>query len=260
MLLAIDVGNTHVVIGLMEDDAVLGSGRFHTDRDYTEEEYGMLIDSYLRRHKYDPEQVQGAILSSVVPQLTPVFTRAIGMVCDCLPMVIGPGIKTGLDIRIDNPAQLGSDLVVNAVAAIAKYPLPIIIFDMGTATTASVIDEQGHYRGGMIIPGLRLSVNALSARAAQLPLNIGLEAPEQVIGTNTIASMRSGALYGHAAALDGIIDRIAEELGFPVEAVTVIGTGGLMQAVYPLCRREIIFEPELMLYGLAQIYRKNLRG
>ena len=165
-------------------------------------------------------------------------------------------MKTGLNIKIDNPAQLGGDLVVAAVGACAKYPRPIVLFDMGTATTVSVIDRSGSYLGGMIIPGLRVAVDALSARASQLPLNISLEAPESLIGANTIDCMRSGAIYGNAAMLDGIIDRVEEELCAPV---TAVATGNLISMVLPYCERKIYPEPNLLLHGLRLLYEKNTR-
>lgn len=170
-------------------------------------------------------------------------------------LCVGAGLKTGLDIRMDNPAQLGADLVVDAVAALAKYKPPLVIFDMGTATTMSVIDEHGAYRGGMIIPGLRLSVDALSARAAQLPY-IHLGEPARFIGSNTVDCMQSGAVYGSALMIDGLISRTAEELGRPV---TAVATGGLMALIHSYCRENLHYDENLMLEGLYILYRKNTK-
>jgi type III pantothenate kinase len=168
-------------------------------------------------------------------------------------LMVGSGLKTGLNIRIDAPAKLGSDLVVDAVAAAAKYPLPIAIFDMGTATTLSVLDKSGCYIGGMIIPGMRVSVDALSARAAQLPY-INLDTPPEMIGKNTVDCMQSGMIYGQAAMLDGLVDRIEEELG---ETVTPVITGGLSRIVVPHCKRNLIYDEYLLLEGLRILYEKN---
>jgi type III pantothenate kinase len=168
-------------------------------------------------------------------------------------LVVGSGLKTGLNIRTENPDKLGSDLVVDAVAAAAKYPKPTVIFDMGTATTLSVLDKQGRYIGGMIVPGMRVSVDALSAQAAQLPY-INLDTPNEVIGKNTVDCMQAGVVYGHAAMLDGLIDRVEDALGSPVTAVI---TGGLSRIVVPHCRRDIIYDENLLLDGLMILYEKN---
>jgi type III pantothenate kinase len=170
-----------------------------------------------------------------------------------VPMIVGPGVKTGLNIHMDNPRQVGSDLIVDAVAGIAEYGAPLVIIDMGTATTLSVVDDKRSYIGGQILPGLRLSMEALSSGAAQL-YNVGLEAPKQVIGKNTSDCMRSGLIIGNAACIDGMIDRIEEELGYPLPA---IATGGLAKVVIPLCRHEIVIDDTLLLKGLKIIYDKN---
>ncbi|MBQ3461561.1 MAG: type III pantothenate kinase, partial [Clostridia bacterium] len=168
-------------------------------------------------------------------------------------MVIGPGIKTGLSIKTDNPAQLGSDLVVDAVAGISEYGAPLIIFDLGTATTISVINKNREYLGGMIMPGMMISLNAMVSRTSQLP-KISLDPPKKLIGTNTIDCMKSGILYGTAASMDGMIDRIREEMG----EVTVIATGGLAGTIVPLCKNKVIHDDELLIKGLMLIYNKNI--
>ena len=204
-------------------------------------------------HGIDRHEIDGAIISSVVPQLTEILKRAVRIFCDVDPLVVGPGVKTGLNILIDNPKQLGSDLVVDAVAALAEYKPPLIILDLGTASTMSVIDRQANYRGGVIIPGVRLSLEALAARAAQLQ-NISMEAPKHVIGTNTIACMQSGLIYGQASMFDGMIDRIEDELG---EKATIIATGGLARPVLVHCKHEVIIDDDLLIKGLMVIYKKN---
>lgn len=253
MILAIDTGNTNTVLGCLENEKLLFTLRIQTDRNKTADEYALLLEGLLRQKGVEPQSLEGGILSSVVPELREVLLTAMEQLTGKRFLAVGPGIKTGLDIRMDNPRQLGADLVVDAVASLAKYKPPLVIFDMGTATTLSVIDETGGYLGGMIIPGLRLSVDALSSRTAQLPY-IHLGTPERLIGSNTVACMQAGAIYGNAAMLDGLIDRVEEELGQPV---TAVATGGLMGTVLPFCKRPIHYEPDLLLDGLNLLYRKN---
>ena len=256
MIIAIDMGNTNAVIGCMEGEKMVFTSHISTDRSKTVDEYALLFKGILEMHGIDPNALEGGIISSVVPMLRPVLRDAVERLTGKRPLLVGAGVKTGLNIKIDNPAQLGGDLVVAAVGACAKYPRPIVLFDMGTATTVSVIDGKGDFLGGMIIPGLRVAVDALSARASQLPLNISLEAPESLIGANTIDCMRSGAIYGNAAMLDGIIDRVEEELCAPV---TAVATGNLISMVLPYCERKIYPEPNLLLHGLRLLYEKNTR-
>lgn len=254
MLLAMDVGNTNIVLGCICGDTIRCTARMATDRVRTEDEYAMVLAQIFALRGMAPKEVDGAILSSVVPELKPILVRAVQMLCGITPLVVGAGVKSGLNIRIDNPAQLGSDLVVGAVGAMARYPKPLLVFDFGTATTLSVIDGKGAYRGGMIMPGLRMAVEALASRTAQLP-HVDLEAPPRVIGTNTVDCMNSGAIYGNAAMLDGVIDRVEEELGEKVAAV--VATGGLISKIAPYCRHKIAVEDDLMLWGLKIIYEKN---
>ena len=253
MILAIDVGNTNIVIGCMEKGEVIFTSRYRTDRAKTEDEYALMLMAMFDIQKIDPQTIEGGIISSVVPDLKKVLRLAVERVTGVSPLIVRHDMVTDLDIEIDNPAQLGSDLIVDAVAALAQYPKPILIFDMGTATTLSVIDERGAYIGGMIMPGLQLSMDALSLRTSQLP-RISLEAPEELIGKNTITCMKSGAIYGSASMLDGIIDRVEEILG---KKATVLATGGLTPEVAPFCKHPIIVEPDLMLLGLSILYEKN---
>ena len=253
MVLAIDIGNTNIVIGLYRSDELAFSARIATDPLKTDDEYMMTLYNLLTLHRIPLEDLEGGILSSVVPQLKPVFCSAVDKLIGKQLIVIGSGIRTGLNILIKDPSKLGSDLVVGAVAAIAKYPRPIALFDLGTATTVSVIDAAGSYRGGMIIPGLRVSVDALSASAAQLPA-INIEPPEKLIGTDTIACIQSGLIHGNAAMVDGIIDRIEAELGTPVTGVL---TGGLSGLILPYCRRKLHHDPNLLMDGLKLLYHKN---
>lgn len=257
MILAIDAGNTNIVLGCMGDDSIRFNARIRTDRAKTEDEYALIFRNLFDLHQVDRHSLEGAILSCVVSELTDVLCKAIETVIKKRPLVIGAGLKTGLNIKIDNPAQLGADLVVDAVAALAKFPKPLVIFDMGTANTMSVVDGKGQFLGGAIMAGPRLSVDMLSTSTSQLP-RIELDAPAKVIGSNTIQCMQSGAIYGHAAMIDGLIDRVEEELGEPL--ATVVATGGLSSRIIPFCRRKIILEENLMLQGLQIIYSKNKRA
>lgn len=253
MILTIDVGNTNIVLGAFEGDRLLCSSRCATDRSKTEDEYALLFRGMLSLYGIEAEHIEGGILSSVVPVLKMVIPRAVELMCGKKMLVVGPGIKTGLNIRLDTPSQMGSDLLVDAVAAKSLYKPPIVVFDMGTATTASVIDRRGDYIGGMIIPGLRVAVDSLSSRTAQLPY-INFAPPRALIGKNTEECMQSGAVYGCAAMMDGLVDRFEAELGEPVTAVL---TGGLAPVIAPLCTRKVHVQPELMLLGLKILYDKN---
>ena len=255
MVFTVDIGNSNIVIGVIKDREVLFVERVSTDIGATALEYAVIFRSALEMHRIPLDGIDGSIISSVVPPLTVMVNEAILKLTGTEALVVGPGIKTGLHIAIDNPAQLGADMVVGAVAAIDKYPLPQIVIDMGTATTISAIDENGKFLGGTIGPGMRTALDSLVSNTAQLP-NIGFEAPPHVIGKNTVDSMKSGVLFGNAAMLDGMIDRIEAELGRPA---TVIATGGLAQFIIPLCRHEIIYDEQLLLAGLALLYDKNTR-
>ena len=253
MILAIDVGNTNIVLGGIEDGKQVFSARLSSDRNKTADQYALDIQGILTMCGVRVKDIEGGILSSVVPYLQTVIPNAVKLLTGVDLMVVGPGIKTGLSIRMDNPASVGSDLIVAAVAARAKYKAPIAIVDMGTATTLSVVAKNGNYIGGMIIPGLWTSMNALSAHAAQLPY-IDLNGPAKLLGTNTIDCMRSGALIGTAAMLDGLIDRLEEELG---ESVSPVLTGGVSPLIVPYCRHAFHLEPDILIDGLRILYSKN---
>lgn len=253
MLLAIDIGNTNIVIGGIKDNQIVFEARIATDRSKTSDQYAVDIKDILSLFDVKAEDIQDCIISSVVPPVFNSVRTGILKVTGKSPMVVGPGLKTGLKIHMDNPAQVGSDRIVIAVAALAEYKPPLILMDLGTATTLEVVGEGSTYLGGCIIPGVRISLDALTSRTAQLP-GIRLEQPKRVIGKNTVDCMRSGIMYGTAAMLDGMLDRLEEELGSPA---TVIATGGIAQFVVPLCRREIKLEKDLLLKGLNLIYQKN---
>lgn len=253
MVLAIDIGNTNIVIGCFDDGKILFIERVSTNHMATDLEYAATIKMALNVHGYSTSMLDGAIISSVVPSLTITIKKAIKKFANVEAMSVSPGIKTGLSIMIDNPAQLGSDLVVDAVAGINTYPVPQIIIDMGTATTVSVIDRNKNYIGTMIMTGVSTSADALTSRTAQLP-KIAFETPHNLIGKNTVDSMRNGIMYSNACAIDGITERIEEEIG---EKCTVIATGGLAGVIVPLCKKNVILDDELLLKGLMIIYNKN---
>ena len=255
MLLAIDIGNTNILIGGLQDDQIMFKARIATDRTRTSDQYGVEIKNMIEALGFRIDQISDCIIASVVP---PVFNSVCTGVIKIIgkkPMVVGPGLKTGLNIHVDVPSQVGSDRIVIAVAALAEYKAPLILIDMGTATTIEVVEPENVYMGGVIFPGVRVALDALTSRAAQLP-GISLDQPRQVIGKNTVDCMRSGTMYGNAAMIDGLIDRIEEELG---HSSTIIATGGLARFITPLCKREIIVEKDLLLKGLNILYKKNIK-
>lgn len=254
MLLAIDMGNTNIVVGCIKDDKIIFVERLSTDQSKTELEYAVGFKTVFELYNIKENDIKGAIISSVVPPLTGIIRKAVEKIIGQKPMVVGPGIKTGLNILMDNPKTVGADLIVDAVAGINEYGAPLIIIDMGTATTISVVDKDRNYVGGMIIPGIRVSMDSLVNRTSQLP-RIGFDAPEKVIGTNTVDCMKSGIINGNAAMLDGMITRIEEELGYTAK---VIATGGLAGVVVSNCKKEIITDDSLLLKGLNIIYHKNI--
>ncbi|MBQ3380015.1 MAG: type III pantothenate kinase [Clostridia bacterium] len=253
MLLAIDAGNSNIVVGLIENDEIVKVFRISTDTSKTADEYLISFRQLMDVGGVDYKKIDGAIICSVVPPIKSALTGAVKMLTGLDPLIVSAELNTGLLIDIDNPAQLGSDLIADAVAAVSDYTLPAIVFDMGTATTISVIGKDSRYLGGVIMPGLRLSLNALSSHTSQLP-KVSIEAPESCIGRNTVDCMKSGSIFGAASMMDGMIERIEDELG---EEASVIATGGLSQYVVPECRREIVYDENLLLRGLNKIYKMN---
>lgn len=256
MIIAVDIGNTNIVLGCAENNEIIFRERIATNQTATDLEYAVKIRAALEMNGVNIASVDGAIISSVVPSVTGTVKAAIVKLTGVDVMVVGPGIRTGLSIMIDNPAQLGSDLAVVAVAGIAEYKTPLILIDMGTATTLSVIDSNNNYIGGAIMTGTAVSTDALISRTAQLP-KIAFEKPKKVIGSNTIDCLKSGIMFSNAAAIDGMIERIEDELG---EQCTVVATGGLSGVIIPLCKRkDIILDDAILLKGLMLIYNKNKR-
>ena len=253
MLLAIDIGNTNILIGGIKDDEIIFKARIATDRTRTSDQYGVEIKNMIEALGAKISDISDCIISSVVPPVFNSVRTGVIKIIGKQPMVVGPGLKTGLNIHVDVPSQVGSDRIVIAVAALAEYQAPLILIDMGTATTIEVVEPDNRYLGGVIFPGVKVSLDALTSRAAQLP-GISLDQPKHVIGKNTVDCMRSGTMYGNAAMIDGLVDRMEAELG---HRSTIIATGGLARFITPLCKRDIIVEKDLLLKGLNLLYKKN---
>ncbi len=253
MLLAIDIGNTNITIGCIENDRIVCEARIATDKTRTSDQYGVEIKNMLETYGCRIEDIHDCIIASVVPPVFNAVRSGVFKVIQKRPIVVGHGLKTGLDIRLEHPSQVGSDRIVIAVAALAKRQAPLIVIDMGTATTVEVIEPKNRYMGGVIMPGTRISLDALTSRTAQLP-GINLDKPGNIIARNTVDAMRSGIMYGAAAMLDGVLDRMEEELGHPS---TIIATGGIAPYVISLCRHKITLDRDLLLHGLNIIYKMN---
>ena len=254
MVLAIDIGNTHILLGCFEERKVLFTELLTTDKTATDLEYASFIKSALEFNGQSVDSIEGVIISSVVPQVTGTIKKAVERFSSVEPIVVGPGVKTGLKIKIDNPAQLGSDLVVSAVAGIKEYGVPQINIYMGTATAFSLIDSEKNFVGTSICAGMGIEAEALSSKTSQLP-NIAFEIPKHVIGTNTVDSMKSGLIFQNAALIDGMIERIEEEYG---KECVLIATGRYADIVAPLCKHKITLDKDLLLKGLIEVYYKNL--
>ena len=255
MLLAIDVGNSNTSVGLFDRDKTLCFlASLDTDSRKTADQISIDLMNLFTLYRYRFSDVTGAILCSVVPPLNFMMEKALTRLLGKPPMIVGPGVKTGLNIRMEIHNQLGADLVAGAVAALDKYPTPIIMIDMGTATTISYISAKRSYEGGLMFPGVRLSLDALSDHTAQLP-DISLQHPKQLIGKNTEDCMRSGIVYGTAGMLDGIIDRIREQFGG--KEISVVATGGNAPVIVKYCRNKIVYDKYLLMDGLWAIYQKN---
>ena len=255
MILTVDIGNSNIVIGGVDGEKIVFEARLRTDATKTSDEYCVDLKSLLDIYGITAGQMEGAIIGSVVPQVLNSFRTAIKKLTGHDSLVVGPGLKTGLNILLENPGQMGADLVLADVAALREHKPPLIVIDMGTATTISVLDQNGAHIGGCICPGVRISLDALTERTALLP-GLQLDKPKRVIGRNTVDAMRSGIMQGTACMIDGMIARMEEELGFKT---TVIATGGIAKFVLPLCRTPIIYDKDLIIKGLATLYRDNKR-
>ena len=253
MILAVDIGNSNIVIGGIDGDDIRFEARLRTDATKTSDEYCIDLKMILDVYGVDTSNVEGMIVASVVPQVLNSVKTALKKLTGKNALVVGPGLKTGLNIKIENPAQTGADLVVGCVSALREHKPPLIVIDMGTATTMIVLDETGALIGGCICPGVKISLDALTDRTALLP-GLQLDQPKRAIGRNTIDCMRSGIMMGNACMLDGMVQRMEEELG---QKTTVVITGGIAKFIEPLCRTEMIYDKDLLLKGLATLYREN---
>lgn len=255
MILTVDVGNANIVIGVVKNEKILFDAKLRTDITKTSDEYCIDLKMLMEVYKIQPEQIQGAIIASVVPQVLNSMQSAVRKLTGKSPLVVGPGLKTGLNIQIENPAQTGADLVASAVAALQEHEAPLIIVDMSSTTTMTVLDKNGTLIGGSIGPGVKMSLDALTDRTALLP-GLQLDQPKKVIGRNTTDCMRSGVMLGAACMVDGMVERMEQELGY---RATVIATGSIARFIVPMCRREIVYDKDLLVKGLAALYRENSR-
>ena len=255
MILAVDIGNSNIVIGGVEGESIVFESRIRTDATKTSDEYCVDLKILLDVQGIAVQSIEGAIIASVVPQVLNSIHTAILKLTGKTSLVVGPGLKTGLNIKIENPAQTGADLVVGCVAALREHKPPMIVVDMGTATTVVVLDETGALIGGSISPGVKISMDALTERTALLP-GLQLDQPKRAIGKNTIDCMRSGIMLGTACMLDGLISRMEAELGCKT---TVVATGGIAKFVLPMCQTPVIYDKDLIIKGLAALYRDNKR-
>ena len=255
MILTIDIGNSNIVLGGVRDEEIVFEARLQTEVTKTSDQYCVDLKILLDVYGINAKEIEGSIISSVVPQVLNSFQTAVLKLTGKTSLVVGPGLKTGLDIRLENPGQTGADLVVADVAALKEHKPPLIVIDMGTATTMSVLDQNGAHIGGCIIPGVKISLDALTDRTALLP-GLQLDQPKRAIGRNTIDAMRSGIMMGTASMLDGMVERMEQELGYKT---TVVITGGIAKFIAPLCRTPMIYDKDLLIKGLAALYRDNKR-
>ncbi len=253
MILAIDIGNSNIVLGCVQEGNILFEARLRTDTTKTSDQYCVDIKSILDVYEVKARDMEGAIIASVVPQVLNSIQTAIKKLTGKTALVVGPGLKTGLNILLENPGQMGADLVVADVAALREHKPPIIVIDMGTATTMSVLDKNGAHIGGCIIPGVKISMDALTDKTALLP-GLQLDQPKRAIGRNTIDAMRSGIMMGTACMLDGMVERMEQELGCKA---AVVVTGGIAKFIVPMCRTPMIYDKDLIIKGLAALYRDN---
>ncbi|MBT2617046.1 MULTISPECIES: type III pantothenate kinase [Bacillaceae] len=253
MIFVLDVGNTNTVLGVYDEDILKYHWRIETNRHKTEDEYGMVIKSLLQHEGLSFDQFDGIIISSVVPPIMFALERMCKKYFGIKPLIVGPGIKTGLNIKYENPREVGADRIVNAVAGIQEYGSPLIIVDFGTATTYCYINEDKQYMGGAIAPGINISTEALYSKAAKLP-RIEISRPEGIIGKNTVSAMQSGILYGYVGQVEGIVNRIKAQSNLEP---TVIATGGLATLIANESTVIDVVEPFLTLKGLQLIYKRN---
>ena len=253
MILTIDIGNSNIVLGGVRDEEIVFEARLRTEPTKTSDQYCVDLKILMEVYGVASADIEGAIIASVVPQVLNSMRTAVQKLTGKVPLVVGPGLKTGLNILLENPGQTGADLVVADVAALREHKPPLIVIDMGTATTMSVLDKNGAHIGGCIIPGVKIAMDALTDRTALLP-GLQLDQPKKAIGRNTIDAMRSGIMLGTACMLDGMVERMEAELGCKT---TVIITGGIAKFIVPMCKTPMIYDKDLLIKGLAALYRDN---
>lgn len=256
MLLVIDVGNTNTVLGLFDGERLIEHWRLTSSRNRTTDEYGILLNTLFDMTTHDMSLVNGCIIACVVPPMLPIYEEMVQRYFGLTPLVVGPGVKTGMPILYENPREVGADRIVNAVAAFERFADACIVVDFGTATTFDAISARGEYMGGSICPGISISAEALYQRASKLP-RVEMRAPERVIGRNTVASIQSGLLYGYVGLVDGMSRRIQEEYGAPMR---VIGTGGLARTIADASEALEAVDDDLTLTGLRLLYERNTRS
>ena len=256
MILTIDVGNSNIVIGGVEDDQIAFEARLRTEATKTSDQYCVDLKILMDVYGVQAESIEGCIIASVVPQVLNSMQTAVKKLTGKTCLVVGPGLKTGLNILLENPNQTGADLVVGCVAALREHKPPMIVIDMGTATTMVVLNKNGALIGGCICPGVKISMDALTERTALLP-GLQLDQPKKAISRNTIDCMRSGIMMGTACMLDGMVERMEEELG---SKATVVLTGGIAKFIQPMCKTQMIYDKDLLIKGLAALYRENRRN
>jgi type III pantothenate kinase len=253
MLLAIDIGNTNIVYGLFEGASLRHQFRVESGRGRTSDEYAVVLRQLLAMHEVSPGAIDAAVLASVVPSLTEPMTELVRQTFRLEALVVGPGVRTGMAILIENPREVGADRIANAVAGYERAKGGVIVVDFGTATNFDCVTPKGEYLGGVLAPGIQISADALFARAAKLP-RVEIAKPPKVVGKNTVTAMQSGIVYGYVGLVDGIVERIQAELGFPA---TVIATGGLAGLIAPLSRTITVVDGVLTLQGLRILYERN---
>ena len=255
MILTIDIGNSNIVLGGVKDNDIVFEARLRTEVTKTSDQYCVDLKILMEVYGVSNKDIEGTIIASVVPQVLNSIRTAVQKLTGKVPLVVGPGLKTGLNILLENPGQTGADLVVTDVAALREHKPPLIVIDMGTATTMAVLDKNGAHIGGCIIPGVKISMDALTDKTALLP-GLQLDQPKKAIGRNTVDAMRSGIMLGTACMLDGMVERMEAELGYKT---TVVITGGIAKFIAPLCKTPMIYDKDLIIKGLAALYRDNRR-
>lgn len=253
MILCVDIGNSNITLGGFNDDELVFVAELSTNIAQTKDEYAVKLLGILDVYGVQRSDVKGAVISSVVPGLNSVIINALNFVCGVEPLVVGPGVKTGINIHCDTPSSVGADLICASVAAHHIYGSPSLIVDMGTATKMIVVNAKGTFIGVSILPGVLMGLTALAEGTAQLP-QVSLEAPTSVVAKNTADCMKSGVIFGHASTVDGMIDRINDELG---EELAVYATGDFAKVILPHCKHKITHDEHLVLKGLNIIYKKN---